>query len=132
MNGSKTVARIFLSVTLILSFAIGGVLVSGTQSIATTTATQGEITPVVLNEVCMVTDKVFGKPQIPVEYEGKTYYGCCQGCVAKLKNDSTLRSAVDPVSGNMIDKATATVIEGVGGEALYFESIDTAKKYFKQ
>jgi len=38
------------------------------------------------SEVCMVNDRVMGKPQIPVEVEGKTYYGCCEGCKSRLQN----------------------------------------------
>lgn len=27
-----------------------------------------------------------GREQIPVKVDDKIYYGCCQGCVAKLEN----------------------------------------------
>ncbi len=124
--------RALFTVAVLFCMTFTGVLLNGADAGATTTATEGELTPVVMNEVCMVTDKVFGKPQIPVEFEGKTYYGCCQGCVAKLKNNGELRSAIDPVNGNTIDKASATVIEGEGGAALYFESMETARKFFKR
>jgi YHS domain-containing protein len=80
-------------------------------------------------EVCMVNDRVMGKPQIPVEYEDKTYYGCCQGCVNRIKNDRAIRYSSDPVTGGEVDKATAYIVEGHGGEALYFESVQTAKQY---
>lgn len=82
------------------------------------------------SEVCMVQDRVLGKPQIPVEYDGKTYYGCCSNCVARVKNDRTVRYSVDPVSGREVDKAAAVIMEGPGGTALYFESEQTARKYF--
>ena len=36
--------------------------------------------------VCFVNNKFMGIDQIPVEVEGKTYYGCCQDCVAKINN----------------------------------------------
>ncbi|MBE9528136.1 MAG: hypothetical protein IME99_02725 [Proteobacteria bacterium] len=132
MNRTAIIRRALFTVALLFGMAFTGVLLTHTVSEATTVATDGELTPVVMNEVCMVTDKVFGKPQIPVEYEGKTYYGCCQGCVAKLKNNGTLRSAVDPVNGHTVDKASATIFEGEGGEALYFESMETARKFFKR
>jgi len=32
--------------------------------------------------VCMVTNKLYDKAQIPVVIENKTYYGCCQMCEA--------------------------------------------------
>ena len=34
------------------------------------------------SQVCFINDRYMGKPQIPVSVEGKTYYGCCQGCAA--------------------------------------------------
>lgn len=83
-------------------------------------------------EVCMVNDKVFGKPQIPVEFEGKTYYGCCAGCVNRIKNDRRVRYSVDPVSGAEVDKAKAVIVEGPGGEAIYFESLTTAREYMTE
>ncbi len=79
--------------------------------------------------VCMVTDKVMGKPQIPVKVEGKTYYGCCKNCVGKLNGNPAVRAALDPVSGNTVDKSSAFIIEGPGGEAIYFESALTAGKF---
>jgi len=79
--------------------------------------------------VCMVTDKVMGKPQIPVEVRGKTYYGCCKNCVGKLKGTPSIRYAKDPVSGKMVDKSGAFIIEGPEGEAIYFESALTADKF---
>lgn len=79
--------------------------------------------------VCMVNDNVMGKPQIPVEVDGKTYYGCCQNCVGTLKADRSVRFAKDPLTGRMVDKAKAVILEGGSGEALYFESTDAAKLY---
>lgn len=81
------------------------------------------------SEVCMVNDAVMGKPQIPVSFEGKTYYGCCEGCVERLKADRSARYAKDPVTGKEVDKATAFITEGPSGEALYFESEATAAKH---
>ncbi|GMR04932.1 MAG: hypothetical protein BMS9Abin23_0853 [Thermodesulfobacteriota bacterium] len=79
--------------------------------------------------VCMVTDKVLGKPQIPIEVGGKTYYGCCKGCVAALNGDKAVRYGSDPVSGKPVDKSEAFILEGPSGEALYFESAATAEVY---
>lgn len=81
------------------------------------------------DRVCMVNDAVMGRPQIPVDFEGKTYYGCCAGCVERLKSDRTVRYAVDPVTGKEVDKARAVILEGPGGEAIYFESADSAVRY---
>ncbi|MBI5642933.1 MAG: TRASH domain-containing protein [Deltaproteobacteria bacterium] len=80
--------------------------------------------------VCMVNDEVMNKPQIPVEFEGKTYYGCCPACVTTLKTDRTARYAKDPLTGKEVDKAKAFITEGDKGAALYFESSDTAGKYY--
>ncbi len=79
--------------------------------------------------VCMVTDKVMGKPQIPVVVEGKTYYGCCKNCVGKLKGNPSIRYAKDPVTGVMVDKSKAFILEGPAGDAIYFESALTAGKF---
>lgn len=84
------------------------------------------------SSVCMVNDAVMGKTQIPVKYEGKTYYGCCEGCVEKIKTMRSARYAADPVTGKEVDKAKAVILEGPSGEALYFESLDTAGRYNTQ
>ena len=81
------------------------------------------------SKVCMVTDKVFARTQMPVVVSGKTYYGCCAGCVGRLNADRKARVAADPVSGREVDKSEAVILEGEGGAALYFESEDTARRY---
>ena len=55
----------------------------------------------------MVTDKYFGQLQIPTEVEGRTYYGCCEMCAAKLQSQRGMRYATDPVTGREVDKAKA-------------------------
>jgi len=45
----------------------------------------------------MVTDMVLAKTQLPVVVSGKTYYGCCAGCVGRLNADRKARVAADPV-----------------------------------
>ncbi|UPT75416.1 MAG: hypothetical protein M0D55_06925 [Elusimicrobiota bacterium] len=82
--------------------------------------------------VCMVNDKVLGRPQLPVVVSGKTYYGCCAGCVGRLNNDRKARVAADPVTGRDVDKSEAVILEGERGEALYFESEDTARRYHER
>ncbi len=96
---------------------------------AVSQAYQGFVKPEL---VCMVNDRVMGVPQIPVEVEGKTYYGCCAGCVGTLKNDESVRYAVDPISGNRVDKAEAYIVAGPQGLALYFENPENAKKYLEK
>lgn len=81
-------------------------------------------------DVCMVTDNVGLMKMIPVKVEGKTYYGCCQGCVGKLKNNRSYRYTTDPVTGNEIDKAKAFIVADKAKKALYFESKETAERFF--
>lgn len=78
--------------------------------------------------VCMMNNKVFDKPQIAIEVEGKTYYGCCPMCADKLKNDISLRRATDPVSGKSVDKANAVIGADTHGMTYYFESKENLNK----
>lgn len=59
--------------------------------------------------VCYVNNKYMGKEQLPIEYDNKTYYGCCEGCVLNLKNNEEVRYAKDPLTGEMVDKALAII-----------------------
>jgi YHS domain-containing protein len=79
--------------------------------------------------VCMVNNAIFDKEQIPVEVEGKTYYGCCQMCKQALNDKRELRVAVDPVSGKEVDKAKAVIAALADGSVLYFENEENFKKY---
>lgn len=82
-----------------------------------------------LKKVCMVTNRVFEKDQIPVPVEGRTYYGCCEGCKQTLANDPAARTAVDPLSGKTVDKATAVVGARPDGSVLYFENEANLQEY---
>lgn len=79
-----------------------------------------EVTDV--SQVCMVNDQFMGRPQIPVPVAGRTYYGCCEMCKGKLEREETARTASDPVSGHVVDKATAVIGKTETGQVLYFES----------
>ncbi|MBI5888529.1 MAG: TRASH domain-containing protein [Deltaproteobacteria bacterium] len=81
------------------------------------------------DQVCMVNDTVMGKIQIPVKVNGKTYYGCCEGCVGKLKKIRSFRFSKDPVTGREVDKAKAYISKAPDGRALYFESMKTVEEY---
>lgn len=74
------------------------------------------------SKVCMANDKLFGKEQIPVVVDGRTYYGCCQGCKTMLAQNEQARKATDPVSGKTVDKATAVIGAGPDGRVFYFDS----------
>lgn len=81
--------------------------------------------------VCMVTNKLYDKAQIPVAVGDKTYYGCCQMCEAKLKEDPSSRVATDPVSGKEVDKSTAVIGAASDGQIYYFESVEDLTAYGK-
>jgi YHS domain-containing protein len=88
-----------------------------------------ELKRVETKKVCMVNNQVFDKDQIPVTVEGKTYYGCCEMCKERLTKDAAARTAVDPVTGKPVDKATAVIAAMPDGKVLYFESQETYEKY---
>jgi YHS domain-containing protein len=79
--------------------------------------------------VCMINNQAFNKEQIPVKVDGKTYYGCCQMCEAKLKSDPASHIAIDPVSGKEVDKAAAVIGASPDGTVYYFESEKNPKKF---
>jgi len=81
------------------------------------------------DKVCMVNDRYMGVAQIPVDVNGKTYYGCCAMCKERLARDRAARMAVDPVSGKEVDKAIAVIGQRADGSVLYFESDANRKKY---
>lgn len=88
-----------------------------------------KLTIVPTKKVCMVTNMVFPRDQIPVVHAGKTYYGCCENCKKTLSQDADARTALDPVSKKPIDKATAIIASREDGSVVYFESETTYKKY---
>jgi len=73
-------------------------------------------------KICMVTNKAFEKDQIPIEVEGRTYYGCCEMCKTALSNDPEKRIAVDPISNKKVDKSSAVIGVDSKGRVLYFEN----------
>lgn len=79
--------------------------------------------------VCMINDALFDRPQIPVEVEGKTYFGCCPMCKERLANDAAARTATDPLTGQPVDKATAVVAAYPDGRVLYFASVETLSRF---
>ena len=85
------------------------------------------------NQVCMVNDAFKTSEQIPVVVHGKTYYGCCQGCVDALKTNELARTTTDLATGESVDKATGIVIlkPGSDEQVLYFANVVNAVKYVK-
>lgn len=62
------------------------------------------------NQVCMVNNRFLNSIQIAVYVNGKTYYGCCEGCVKLLKEDPTSHFTYNLLSGEQVDKAIAFII----------------------
>jgi len=79
--------------------------------------------------ICMINNELFNKKQIPVNVNGKIYYGCCEMCEETLRNKPESRIAIDPVSGNEVDKATAIIGSDAEGKAYYFENENNFNKY---
>jgi YHS domain-containing protein len=81
------------------------------------------------SQVCMVNDRYMGTAQIPVEVGDKTYFGCCPMCKDRLTNDATTRTALDPVSGEPVDKATAVLAQDAEGVMYYFANEGNLRSY---
>jgi YHS domain-containing protein len=88
-----------------------------------------QIERVEAKRVCMVNNSVFPKDQIPVEVDGKTYFGCCEMCKGKLASDPSARTAQDPITGKAVDKATAVIGVTPDGKIYYFESDATFTQF---
>ncbi len=119
--------RTFFFSLLVLTFIIS--FSTFTQADNTNQQTSSSLTEVDSKYVCMVTNQLFVKEQIPVELEGKTYYGCCEMCKAKIKNNPQSREATDPVSGKKVDKAEAVIGASADGNIYYFESEENLAEF---
>jgi YHS domain-containing protein len=109
------------------AFALGVLLAVGSGALA------GEMTPqeVERSKVCMMQDQVQAKAGIPHTYQGRTYYLCCPMCVNTFDGAPERYSkAHDPVSGQVVDKATAPVL-GYRGRAYFFESEESRAAFAK-
>ena len=98
-----------------------------------TLSKSADVAKIESSKVCYVNNKFMGIDQIPVEFENKTYYGCCEGCVLKLKTLRETRFAKDPFTGNEVDKAAAFIVLKPKGnnDVLYFESKQSYIEYIK-
>lgn len=78
------------------------------------------------SHICMLSNRFLGeKPHVPIDVEGKTYFGCCANCAARLGERPDARVAVDPVNGHTLDKAKAILARDATNKVLYFESEET-------
>jgi YHS domain-containing protein len=74
------------------------------------------------SQVCMVRNHFMGRPQLAIQADGSTYYGCCAGCANRLLQDARARQAIDPISHNPVDKGLAVLAKTSRGAVLYFEN----------
>lgn len=87
---------------------------------------------IVPNEkVCMVNDRFMGVPQIAIEANGTTYYGCCENCIEKLqKNLDDVRFGSNPLFETKVDKASAIIVQDKSsGSVFYFASKEDAQVF---
>ena len=122
-----------------LLFVTGGLFLSGLLTIPflghaepggqSHEAHSSWLKPVEAQYVCMVNNQSYDSPQISVEVEGKTYYGCCPMCKTKLEKVPAMRSATDPVSGNTVDKAEAVIGTSPDRTVYYFENEENFHTY---
>ena len=116
-----------LSTAMLLAFTIGSA-VAGETPAGTPPAT-GRVDD--KTRICMMQDSLQPKPGLAHEYQGKTYWLCCQMCVQAFQGDPEKYAfAKDPVNGSRVDKATAPAY-AVGGRAFFFSSEDTLKTFAK-
>ncbi|HUP66533.1 MAG TPA: hypothetical protein VM557_14780 [Thermoanaerobaculia bacterium] len=103
-----------------------------TTVLAAQTPPPPPLTPVESKQVCMINEQYFKSDQIPVEIDGKIYYGCCDMCMERLATDAASRVATDPVSGKEVDKAKAVIGAAENGKIAYFESEKNLETYNKR
>ena len=129
----KTFKALFLSIAMSLCVIAAAAALSTTLS----AAPQGQsdqpkgqgLVQVEAQYVCMINNQRFDKEQIPVAVGKLTYYGCCEMCKDKLRNDAKSRAAIDPVSKKKVDKATAVIGVDADGSAYYFENAENLKQF---
>ena len=116
--------RIFLVVALLVS-VVG--LASADEDGAPLTGRVSD-----RSRICMMQDSVQPKPGVAQEYDGKTYWLCCQMCVQSFTADpGKFAHATDPVTGDVVDKATAPVY-AVNGKAYFFSSETTLDQFARE
>jgi YHS domain-containing protein len=83
------------------------------------------------SRICMMQDSLQPKPGLAQEYQGRTYWLCCQMCVQSFTADpDRYAHAKDPVNGATVDKATAPAY-AVKGKAFFFSSEATLERFAK-
>lgn len=81
------------------------------------------------SQVCMVYNTYMGRTQVMVEVGGAAYYSCCPACTDRLRGDASSRTAKDPVTGEVVDKAHAVIARTERNAVLYFASAQNVQRY---
>lgn len=89
-----------------------------------------EVKTVPSGDICMVANRIPGYPTIKVPIDGRTYYVCCRNCEARIRQNPALRYAKDPLTRKKINKAEAFIALKDDGSVAYFESRESAERYF--
>ncbi len=114
------------------STSLNAIKTSELTNEATASIQNYEIVP---NEkVCMVNDRFMGVPQIAIDVNGVTYYGCCDNCVEKLqKNLDDVRFGTNPLNKIKVDKALAIIVQDKSkGSVYYFSSKEEANTFINK
>jgi len=80
-----------------------------------------------LDPVCGMTVQIEGA-EFQTEYNGQTFYFCCEGCKTSFENDperylskpAPTGEAIDPVCGMTVDIASAKYMSEYEGQLYYF------------
>lgn len=87
------------------------------------------------DKICMV-DNIYqaNSPTILLTVSNRSYYSCSAKATQELATKPNIRQAVDPITKNQIDKATAVIAlhPKRDGTVLYFESEKTFNQYLNQ
>jgi YHS domain-containing protein len=79
--------------------------------------------------VCMLDENVLSTPGVAYVHQGKTYYTCCDKCRARFaSNAESLTHAIDPVTGQRVDKAEALVY-AFAGHGYYLAHEDSVRTF---
>jgi YHS domain-containing protein len=108
---------------------VGSAALAGPTAVPRESESAGLTVVADTSQVCMVNNQFMGRPQIPVEVDGKTYYGCCAMCKGRLQSDAAARTAVDPVTNAPVDKASAVIGKTATGSVVYFANLEHFQTY---
>ena len=150
-NPSRRIYKLLISIVFLILASI--ILLSCSneknQKTETATSTVTKTTPIQTDsavtsqesyeivpndKVCMVNDRFMGVKQIPIDVDGTTYYGCCEGCVEKLQeNIDDVRFGNNPLNKTKVDKASAVIVQDKSnGSVFYFASKEDVQDFISK